>query len=59
MLEKSALPTPTMTMERGRPDAATIASIEFYMSIIAPSVSIRRIVYCWLYWDVSMAFCWQ
>jgi hypothetical protein len=45
MLEKSSLPTPTMIIERGRPEPLTISSMVFYMSLMMPSVSRRRMKY--------------
>ena len=41
MLEKSAPPTPTITMERGSLEAATILSIVLPMSEITPSYTYR------------------
>lgn len=47
MSPKSADPTPTMMMDIGRWDARTIASLVSYMSVRTPSVSNRRIKYCY------------
>jgi len=43
MLVKSAPPTPTMTMERGSLEAATILSTVLVMSEITPSYTGRNI----------------
>ena len=48
-LSKSALPTPTMTIERGWPDAETIAWTVLSMSVISPSVRMRSTTYCCLF----------
>lgn len=42
---KSAVPTPIMTIDKGKSDPATISSIVYCMSMITPSVRIIRIVY--------------
>jgi len=44
MSVKSASPTPTMTMERGRRDARMSCSIVASMSLSVPSVRRRRMV---------------
>ncbi len=46
MAVKSAPPTPTMMMDMGRPDALTIAFRVSSMSVITPSVMMRRTKYC-------------
>ena len=46
MESKSASPTPTMMMLRGKPLPFTISSIVCYISLMMPSVMIRQMVYC-------------
>jgi hypothetical protein len=50
---KSKPPTPTMIMDRGKLEEATISSVVFSRSVIAPSVKIRRMVYYYFNWVFS------
>lgn len=47
MSVKSALPTPTMIMERGWQEARTMASRVSAMSVTTPSVRMSRMWYRW------------
>ena len=47
MASKFAEPTPTMIMDMGRWEAAMMACLVGTISEMTPSVSIRRIKYCW------------
>ena len=51
MLEKSSLPTPTIMIERGRPDPLTIWSIVAYKSLMIPSVISKRMKYFWFLYE--------